>query len=222
MMNNQVIKRKFVSGILTVIFSAFLLMQSFAVFALYPTSIEDGVTAGLLGIILAGLGLAYGIVNIATRKKNPKKEHYFNVWFWIIVILFGVFVANIFSGDYSTYFNDLPIWTVIIVITVCVGLPNNYGFKGHPYIDKEGNYYHLLKNKWVKLNKEDINKPTPFFANSKNTKDEKDKSETVPAKKKDVDSSLDQRLLQLKKMYDNNLISKDDYEEKKKAILKEL
>lgn len=92
---------RLVAGILSIVFSLFILLQSCAA-GISNALEENGATSGTSGFMLAICMLAAGIVGIATRKSHSKGGP-------IAAVILYWFGAILTIGTGSTY-GDLPIW----------------------------------------------------------------------------------------------------------------
>lgn len=106
---------KLVSGILSIVLSAFVLFQS-SIAGLANVLEENGEVGGSAGLLVAVLLLAGGIVSIATRKGGKGG----NI---ALIILFGL-AALIGFGNAGSY-KDLNVWSgwcVICAVLALLGL----------------------------------------------------------------------------------------------------
>lgn len=104
---------KLVSGILSIVLFAIVLLQSCA--AGVSNSIEGtGEMSGTAGAFVAIMMLAGGIVSIATRKAQGKGGNI------ALVVLFGL-AAVIGLTGYGSY-SDLAIWSVWCLINAVVAI----------------------------------------------------------------------------------------------------
>lgn len=92
---------KLVSGILTIVFSVFVMFQSSAA-GLYNSLSQNGETSGSAGFFVALLMLTGGIVSIATRKGGKGG----NI---ALLILFGF--STLIGGSSAGSYTDLYIWS---------------------------------------------------------------------------------------------------------------
>lgn len=111
---------KMVSGILSIVFSCFILFQSCA--AGLGESLSDADTSdGSLGLLVALMVMAGGIVSIVTKKSLKGG----NI---ALIILFGLGALAGYSG--SGYYGDLVIWatwSLVCAVLAVVALVRGRG-----------------------------------------------------------------------------------------------
>ncbi|NBI10260.1 hypothetical protein D1641_09590 [Colidextribacter sp. OB.20] len=103
---------KLVSGILCIVLSFFVLLQSCAA-GLSNTLQDNGEVGGSAGVIVAIMLLAGGIVSIATRKGGKGG----NI---ALIVMFGIaaFLGFTLAGSYG----DLVIWSVWCLICAVLAI----------------------------------------------------------------------------------------------------
>ena len=101
---------------------------------------------------------------------------------------------------HQSYYPDFNIWRWSFIILVCLGLPSNHGFKDMPFQSK---------------NKEE--KPTINGLHS--SMDSQKSKNDITSNETENNSDLDD-LRSLKKLLDDGIITQDDFDTKKKQILK--
>ena len=107
---------KLVSGILSIVISAFVLFQS-GIAGISNTLSENGEVGGSAGLIVAIMLLTAGIVSIVTRKSSSKGGNI------AIIVLSGIAALMGFVGAGS--YSDLKVWSgwcVILLIMAVVAL----------------------------------------------------------------------------------------------------
>lgn len=104
---------KLVSGILTIIFFIIVTFQSCAAGMLNAIE-NNGDSSGSIGILVAILMLAGGIVSIAVRNSTKKGGNI------ALIILFGLAALCGFAG-HGTY-SDLVIWSVWCLINAVLAV----------------------------------------------------------------------------------------------------
>ncbi len=104
---------KLVAGILSIVLFIFVMFQSCAA-GMVNALEENGGSSGSVGVIVAVLMLAGGIVSIATRKSMGKGGNI------ALIILFGLAALIGFAG-YGNY-SDLVIWSCWCLINAIVAI----------------------------------------------------------------------------------------------------
>jgi hypothetical protein len=104
---------KLVAGILSVILSVVVVVQSMAA-GMVNAIEENGGTSGSVGLLVAILLLTGGIISIAVRKNKGKGGDI------ALLIVFGLAAAAGFAG-YGNY-GDLVIWSVWCLINAVLAL----------------------------------------------------------------------------------------------------
>ncbi len=104
---------KLVSGVLTIVFSFLVLLQSCA--AGFVNSVEQsGDAGGSAGLIVAVMMLAGGIVAIATRKSTGKGGNI------TLIVLFAL--ASIVAFPNSKVYQDLKVWGIWCLINLVIAI----------------------------------------------------------------------------------------------------
>ncbi len=104
---------KLVSGILSIILFAIVSLQSCA--AGVSNALEaNGEISGTMGIMVAALMLAGGIVSISTRKSEGKGGNI------ALIVLFGLAALIGFTGHGS--YSDLAVWSAWCLINAVLAL----------------------------------------------------------------------------------------------------
>ena len=104
---------KLVSGILSIILFAIVSLQSCA--AGVSNALEaNGEISGTMGIMVAALMMAGGIVSISTRKSEGKGGNI------ALIVLFGLAALIGFTGHGS--YSDLAVWSAWCLINAVLAL----------------------------------------------------------------------------------------------------
>lgn len=109
---------------------------------------------------------------------------------YTLAIIGVVFFVILGLLSHQDYYTDLTIWRWLFVILMCLGLPLKNGFKDMPFESK--------------TRKEVTEKVEP----------------TEPIKKEEFANSSTKELRDLKKLLDDGIITQEDFDKKKKQILK--
>ena len=104
---------KLVTGILTLVFSVMVLLQSCAVGAYNAMEANEEVS-GSAGFLVALLMIAGGVVNIATRKSNGRGGSIAAFVVFLLAALVGFPLAGTFA--------DLKIWATWCLIMAIINL----------------------------------------------------------------------------------------------------
>jgi hypothetical protein len=104
---------KLVAGILSIILFFLVAFQSCAA-GVVNTMEENGGSSGSVGIFVAILLLAGGIVSIATRKSEGKGGNI------ALIILFGIAALTGFAGHGN--YSDLIIWSIWCLINALIAI----------------------------------------------------------------------------------------------------
>jgi hypothetical protein len=104
---------KLVAGILSIILFFLVAFQSCAA-GVVNTMEENGGSSGSVGILVAILLLAGGIVSIATRKSEGKGGNI------ALIILFGIAALTGFAGHGN--YSDLIIWSIWCLINALIAI----------------------------------------------------------------------------------------------------
>ena len=124
---------KLVSGVLTIVFSFLVLLQSCA--AGIVNSVErSGDAGGSAGLIVAVMMLAAGIVAIATRKSPGKGGNI------VLIVLFAL--ASIIAFPNSKVYQDLKVWGMwclinLVVAILAMGLKRPKSTEATPSTEKQ-------------------------------------------------------------------------------------
>lgn len=101
---------KLVIGILSIVLSVFVLFQGCTA-NVRDAIADDGVTAGMTGVVVAVFMLVAGIVAIATRKGKAGG---------IVAGVFYLLGGLLGRMEAGTYFGDLQIWSALCLIFAAV------------------------------------------------------------------------------------------------------
>lgn len=104
---------KLVSGILSIILSVFVTFQSFLAGAVNAMEAKGG-TSGSIGLFVAILMLAGGIVAIASRKSDKKGGNI------ALLVLFGLAALIGFTGHGN--YSDLLVWSSWCLLNAVLAL----------------------------------------------------------------------------------------------------
>lgn len=129
---NKLIPRRLIAGIILLLLSIFELVESYHVSA-YGQMINNDVynSEGGLGMIIGAIAFVVALVFIFTSKSRPKKWVEITLAIFIVLgIVFNQLITN------STFI-DLPFFGWINVIISCFAFPwSRKGYKDMPYISK--------------------------------------------------------------------------------------
>lgn len=104
---------KLVSGILCIVLSLFVVMQSCAA-GISNTLQSNGEVGGSAGVIVAIMLLAGGIVSIATRNSSGKGGNI------ALIVLFGI--GALFGFALAGSYSDLVIWAAWCLICAALAI----------------------------------------------------------------------------------------------------
>lgn len=189
-MENKVIVRRFVGGILLILASAYTFYRAINIFnmkAKFSNVLDSKLLSQLDGngralILLGIIDLLIGVIYVLTRNKRPRKLTEYG-------IVVGFIIGGVLCGMLAGYIE--PITKMLAgtaSILVIIGLPGKKGFKNMPFLTKEE-----IKNGVVS---------TPIM------------------KKESSNGTLTTQLTELKKLLDDDLITQEEFDAKKKQILK--
>lgn len=105
---------KLVSGILSIVFAAFVMIQS-SIAGIVNTIEDNGEVSGSAGLIVALLMIAGGIVSIVAKNKTSKGIH-------IAFVILFVIAAIIGFANAGGVYKDLIIWALWCSACAIVGI----------------------------------------------------------------------------------------------------
>lgn len=105
---------KLVSGILSIVFAAFVMIQS-SIAGIVNTIEDNGEVSGSAGLIVALLMIAGGIVSIVAKNKTTKGIH-------IAFVILFVIAAIIGFANAGGVYKDLIIWALWCSACAIVGI----------------------------------------------------------------------------------------------------
>lgn len=130
---NKLIVRRLVAGIILLLLSIFEMVESYHVSA-YGQMINNTQFKGEggLGMIIGAIAFIVALVFVFTSKSRPKK--WVEITLAIFIVLGVVFNQMITNNT----FIDLPYFGLINVIISCIAFPwSKKGYKGMPFISKD-------------------------------------------------------------------------------------
>lgn len=138
LLENKLIVRRLVSGILLILFSivvfsesAQMLNISSSLGAHYSQIISTAAGSGFLLALAEGIT---GIIFTATCKMRPIKVVEF-----LIAIVDAIVIVLVRDNQYANYFKDLLIFQFIFLILYLIGAPLKKGYKNMPFRNKNEN-----------------------------------------------------------------------------------
>ncbi|MFT8703049.1 MAG: SHOCT domain-containing protein [Oenococcus oeni] len=191
---NKIILRRLISGILLLLMSIFCLYESFEVDTFgQKLDIDKMVTAGGAGYLIAISSFIIGLIFVFTARIRPTKWIEYGI---AAVVVFIFFIES--TIDIGKFFFDLHLFRWGMLILVVLGLPEKKsGFKDMPFAKKE--------NKTISEHKPKV---------------ETKKSASKPDKDIKAENNNDlSQLVELKKLLDSGVITKKEFKAKKKQIL---
>ena len=110
--------RRLIAGILLIVGSAILIIQSIGVIGGYSLDGANfGTTSGFFGLLLAAAMLVQGIYYIKTKCAFKNKDYEW-AWFWV----YGILAFIILGSAAPHYFSDLKnVWPIVIVVLWVLG-----------------------------------------------------------------------------------------------------
>lgn len=105
---------KLVSGILSIVFAAFVMFQS-SIAGIVNTIEDNGEASGSAGLIVALLMIAGGIVSIVAKNKTTKGIH-------IAFVILFVIAAIIGFANAGGIYKDLLVWSIWCCICAVIGI----------------------------------------------------------------------------------------------------
>ncbi|EJE99197.1 SHOCT domain-containing protein [Liquorilactobacillus mali] len=130
---NKLIPRRLIAGIILLLLSIFEMVESYHVSAYGQMINNDSYNGeGGLGMIIGAIAFIVALVFIFTSKSRPKK--------WVEITLAVFIVLGVVFNQMITdnTFIDLPFFGWINVVISCFAFPwSKKGYKGMPYISKD-------------------------------------------------------------------------------------
>ncbi|MFT8558216.1 SHOCT domain-containing protein [Liquorilactobacillus hordei] len=196
---DKLIIRRLIAGILLFVFAIIAWQESYRVAAyagtLYIPKSAQG--AGGTGLILAILAGIIGVIYAVTCNKRPVK------WLEWAICIVAIIITLLAATENTKYYPDLNLFRWSFIILVILGLPLKKGFKDMPFEEKKD-----AKNIEENTNNNSSNVITEPLVNNTN-------DPIRPEKNSDINDLRD-----LKKLLDEGIITQDDFDTKKKQILK--
>lgn len=129
---NKLIIRRLIAGIILLILSVFELIESYHV-ATFGQAIRNNEfnSEGGVGLIIGAIAFIVALVFIFTSKSHPKK--------WAEIALAIVIALGFLSVMITSHkdFSDLPVFAWLNLIIACIAFPwSKKGYKGMPYVSK--------------------------------------------------------------------------------------
>lgn len=129
---NKLIVRRLIAGIILLIVSIFELIESYHA-AAFGQAIKNNEfnSEGGVGLIVGVIAFVVSLVFIFTSKSRPKK--------WVETTLAIVIALGFLSVLITSHkdFPDLPVFAWINLIIACIAFPwSKKGYKGMPYVTK--------------------------------------------------------------------------------------
>ncbi|MFT8413044.1 MAG: SHOCT domain-containing protein [Oenococcus oeni] len=129
---NKIILRRLIAGILLILISIYCLYESYQVATWgQKFNISKMINAGGGGYLIAIFGFIIGLIFTFTARTRPVKWLEYSIA--AIEVIIFVIVGNISIGQ---YFSDLHIFQWGFFILVMLGLPFKQGFKDMPFVSK--------------------------------------------------------------------------------------
>lgn len=196
---NKIIIRRLIAGILLFVFAIITWQESYRVAAyagtLYIPKSAQG--AGGTGLILAILAGIIGVIYAVTCNKRPIK------WLEWSICIVAIVITLLAATENTKYYPDLNLFRWSFIILVALGLPLKKGFKDMPFEEKKD-----TRNVEENTNNNSSSITGKPLINS-----------TKEAIKSEKNSDLND-LRDLKNLLDEGIITQDDFDTKKKQILK--
>ncbi|MFT8361452.1 MAG: SHOCT domain-containing protein [Liquorilactobacillus satsumensis] len=188
---NKIIIRRLIAGILLIMMAAFCVYEAFTVINFgQEYNIQKMISAGGGGIVIGIFAFIVGLIFIVTSKTRPIKTVEYSISVLGVVIF--IFTGLINRGR---FFIDLPYFRWGLLLLMSLGLPFKNGFKDMPFISESE-----AKKKTVPV-KQPVKKTVVQAVKE-------------PSKNEDLS-----QLVELKKLLDSGVITKKDFDAKKKQIL---